>query len=309
MLYSSAWLISRRFHLQISCSLAREAVWTVLEIARSSGGAANFRFGVSFNGASSLTPFFPAACSSALAPDSSPAFAFGLENSALLVAACRAAAAKTSGKPDLEAVGRSVERAWESVLHRLTQIGLQYEWDAAQKGCKFVFKGTDTSINPCMRPGQGIGDAYKLVLEGGLGAPGTTALTERLTRAIRAAGAMQTGYRGVMLALAEDPSLAALAEKGRVSAGLLLSWAAVCGVGVDTVPCPCPEQYTKEEEEVVDGLVGVLLDAAALSRRLDGKPLSVRFLPAPGKKAGELATFDSPHLVPSMTIPRLGHGA
>ena len=49
-----------------------------------------------------------------------------------------------------------------------------------------------------------------------------------------------TGYCGIMLAVLEDRGLARLAAEGRLKIPQLLSWSAVCGTGLDTVPVPGP---------------------------------------------------------------------
>ena len=68
----------------------------------------------------------------------------------------------------------------------------------------------------------------------------------------------------------------------------LLSYSAVCGLGLDTVPIPGNVPKAK--------LQALLLDVAALAFRLN-KPLTARLFPVPGKAAGEMTSFDNPHLV------------
>ena len=72
----------------------------------------------------------------------------------------------------------------------------------------------------------------------------------------------------------------------------------MCGCGLDTVPVPGPGEATPpaERERLVRSVAALLLDVAAMSRRLR-KPLSARLLPVPGARAGDATRFDSPHLV------------
>lgn len=76
------------------------------------------------------------------------------------------------------------------------------------------------------------------------------------------------------------------------------SRAAVCGVGLDTVPVPgaTQQQPPEEREALLRATASLLLDTAALAFRLR-KPLSVRLLPVPGGRAGEQTAFDSPYLL------------
>ena len=89
-----------------------------------------------------------------------------------------------------------------------------------------------------------------------------------------------------MLPVLEDSVLARRAGTGRVAVADLLSYAAVCGVGLDTVPLPGDVDR--------DTLAGILLDVAALAVRLD-KPLTARLMPLPGLAAGDPVQFDFPY--------------
>ena len=66
---------------------------------------------------------------------------------------------------------------------------------------------------------------------------------------------------------------------------------------------PLPGDITKSE------LAGVYLDVAALSVALDGKPLTVRVMPVPGAKAGDLTSFSFDYFANSRVLPAAGAGA
>jgi len=91
-----------------------------------------------------------------------------------------------------------------------------------------------------------------------------------------------------MLPVCEDFGLAQRAGEGAYNLTDLLLYSTICGCGLDVVPLP--------GDISVDKLESILLDMATLAIKLD-KPLSARLLPAPGKKAGEMTTFNSPYLV------------
>jgi hypothetical protein len=86
-----------------------------------------------------------------------------------------------------------------------------------------------------------------------------------------------------MLPVLEDSILAQRAAEGHLKIADLLTFSAVCGTGLDTVPLP--------GDVSSDALASVLIDTAALALRLD-KPLTARLMPLPGKQAGDKTGFD-----------------
>lgn len=96
------------------------------------------------------------------------------------------------------------------------------------------------------------------------------------------------GYSGLMLPVCEDFGLAQRAGEESFNLTDLLLYSAVCGCGLDAVPLPGDTPAEK--------IGAILVDMATLAITLN-KPLSARLLPVPGKKAGEMTTFDSPYLV------------
>eukprot|EP01032_Pedospumella_encystans_P003328 gene3328-3931_t len=95
------------------------------------------------------------------------------------------------------------------------------------------------------------------------------------------------GYSGLMLPVMEDIILAQRASEGRYNMRDLLTFSAVCGVGLDTVPIP--------GDTSAEALAGVYQEVATLAFRLN-KPLSCRVLPMQGKVAGDVTNVVSPYL-------------
>ena len=91
-----------------------------------------------------------------------------------------------------------------------------------------------------------------------------------------------------MLPILEDSRLAQRWSEGRLSIDALLSYSAVCGTGLDTVPLP--GDISAEQLSLIIG------DMASLAVKWH-KPLSVRMLPVAGKKVGDMTEFGSPYLV------------
>ena len=92
----------------------------------------------------------------------------------------------------------------------------------------------------------------------------------------------KTGFNGLMLPVLEDSTLAARSG-GTLGLKDLLLFSAVCGTGLDTIPLPGSVTAWQIE--------ALLLDVAALAVRLN-KPLTARLMPVPGKREGELTTFN-----------------
>ena len=90
-----------------------------------------------------------------------------------------------------------------------------------------------------------------------------------------------------MLALTEDLGLAqgSIAEHFDIRA--LLSYSAVCGIGLDTVPIP--------GNTSADKIAALMRDTGTLAFRLN-KPLTVRVFPVPGLTAGDMTQFSSDDL-------------
>jgi uncharacterized protein (UPF0210 family) len=110
-----------------------------------------------------------------------------------------------------------------------------------------------------------------------------------LTRVLKGISSVPlTGYCGLMLPPLEDTGLASDAAAGRYTLRDILLHSAVCGIGLDTVPIP--------GDTPIASIAGLLRDVAALSSRWSLKPLSVRVFPVPDAKAGDMTTFDNPHL-------------
>jgi uncharacterized protein (UPF0210 family) len=150
------------------------------------------------------------------------------------------------------------------------------------------FRGIDASLAPSLKEDESIAFAYEKILPGRFGDPGTLAISSVITRVLKSLSVKTCGYSGLMLPVCEDFGLARRAGERTFNLANLLLYSAVCGCGLDVVPLP--------GDITVDKIEGILLEVATLATTLN-KPLSARLLPAPGKKAGEMTSFNSPYLV------------
>jgi uncharacterized protein (UPF0210 family) len=100
-----------------------------------------------------------------------------------------------------------------------------------------------------------------------------------------------------MLPILEDPVLAERWNAGLVSLDALVSYSAVCGTGLDTIPLP--------GDATVEQLARIIGDVATLSAKWN-KPLSARLLPVAGRTAGQQTEFSDPALLNGVIQPLSG---
>jgi len=163
-----------------------------------------------------------------------------------------------------------------------------------------VFGGIDFSLAPFPTEDKSLASTLELLGLPWLGAAGSLFAATFVAEAIDRARFPRCGFSGLMLPVLEDSVLAERAASGRVALTDLLSYAAVCGVGLDTIPLA--------GEVSVSQLTAVLMDIAALAVRLN-KPLTARLMPLPGLEVGDPVHFDFPYFAPSKVMAVPGTGA
>jgi uncharacterized protein (UPF0210 family) len=223
-----------------------------------------------------LSPFFTAAYHEGFGHQ----FAIGLESANVVAAAFK-------GAPDLE-----------TAKHRLTDMlaaqASEIERHAGRVDMEtgWAYMGIDLSPAPLKE--ISIGAAMEELIAQPFGSSGTLTAAATITSAIKSVQVKQTGYNGLMLPILEDSRLAQRWSEGHVSLEGLLSYSAVCGTGLDTVPLP--GDITIEQLDMIIG------DMASLAFKWH-KPLSARLLPVKGKGPGDTTEFDSPFLVNAVIQP------
>jgi uncharacterized protein (UPF0210 family) len=143
---------------------------------------------------------------------------------------------------------------------------------------------TYAGLDPTPAPGGpvSIGAAIESFTGAPFGAPGTETAAGIITRAVKNVPVKQTGYSGLMIPVLEESVLTRRWTEGTYGLDSILAYSAVCAGGVDTVPLA-----GETSEADIARIVG---DVATLAVTWN-KPLAVRLLPAPGKKAGEMTEF------------------
>lgn len=226
-------------------------------------------------------PFFPVAYHQGGAPH----FALAVEAADLVVQAFTDA-------PSL-AVAR------QNLVGMIEQNGQQLREVAERLAKKYgiAFSGLDFSLAPFPTETRSLEKGMELLGLPYVGAFGSLFVAALITEAIQQAQFKRCGFSGLMLPVLEDVVLAQRAAEGVLGVGDLLSYAAVCGVGLDTLPLA---------GDVAEGeIAGILLDLAALATRLR-KPLTARLMPMPGLVAGDPITFDFPYFANSRVMKTKG---
>ena len=223
-----------------------------------------------------LTPFFPGSYHTGFGHQ----FAIALESANTVAAAFQ-------GAPDLATARRRLIDRLGSEAMNIESLAGRVDQDTG-----WTYMGIDLSPAP-MRE-VSIAAALETLTAQPIGSPGTLTGAATITAAIRDIQVKQTGYNGLMLPVLEDSRLAQRWSEGRLSLDSLLSYSAVCGTGLDTIPLP--GDTTEQQLELIIG------DMASLAVKWH-KPLSARLLPVVGKKPGETTEFDDPYLVNATLQP------
>lgn len=229
------------------------------------------------------SPFFPVAYHDG----GPPAFALALEGADLAVQAITGAASLSGARQRLVA---AIEEAAEGLVAAAERL-------AEEQAIRFA--GLDFSLAPYPEDAKSLAAAMEALGLPWVGASGSLFAAAFIADAVGRANFPRCGFSGLMLPVLEDSVLAARAAEGHVGLSDLLSYAAVCGAGLDTVPLAgdIPEE----------ALAAILLDVAALALRLD-KPLTARLMPLPGLQAGDPVRFDFPYFAGSRVMPAAGTG-
>src|SRR6266404_4553398 len=229
----------------------------------------NFRF-AAIAMVQPLTPFFPAAYHTGFGHQ----FAIALESANVVAAAFKDA-------PDL---ATAKQRLTDSLA--ASAFDIENHAGRIDRETGWAYMGID--LSPAPSGNVSIGAAIENLTTQPVGMSGTLTAAAMITAAVKDVKVKQTGYSGLMLPVLEDTRLSQRWSEGHLSIDALLSYSAVCGTGLDTVPLP--------GDITADQLSLIIGDMASLAFKWH-KPLSARLLPVLGKGWGEMTEFDDPFLV------------
>ncbi len=242
------------------------------------GGEGNFNFTVNFN-CDPFIPYFPAGYHD---NSKGSCFVIGLETPDLLVRTLESLPEGGDHNDHFKAA------------HDALKASLQYHVDevvaivhAFDKTEGFKFLGIDSSAAPSKECASMV-QVYELLGVEYFGAAGTVEASALLTRVFKSvSGVPLVGFSGLMLAVTEDEGLAMGTQKGQFDIRALLTYSAVCGIGLDTVPIAGSTSIKK--------IAALMRDTGTMAHRL-GKPLTVRLFPVPGLNPGDITAFESDDL-------------
>ena len=258
--------------------LIEQSVYAVQQIANiTPRGEGNFNFTVNFN-CKPFIPYFPAGYHLSHLPNS---FVIGLETPDLFVEV-------------LKSVPKSPHSQFYADCYRAMLQALQYHVDqvlemlsAVKLSGKFEFAGIDSSAAPSKNCSS-ITKIYELMGLPYFGAAGSVEVSALLTKVFKSIQRVPlVGFSGLMLAVTEDLGLAEGTQKQYFDIRALLTYSAVCGIGLDTVPVAGNAK--------AETIAAIMRDTGTMAFRLN-KPLTVRLFPIPNKVAGEISEFESDDL-------------
>ena len=196
---------------------------------------------------------------------------------------------------------KTLDEARENLVHAIEEAAGRIAKTAVSLSQTHAipFSGIDFSLAPFPTDDRSLGGALEALGIPYVGAAGSLFAAAFVTDAIDRANFPRCGFSGLMLPVLEDSVLARRAANRELSIQNLLSYGAVCGVGLDTIPLP--------GDVSVAQLTAVLLDVAALATRLN-KPLTARLMPLPGLQAGDATDFDFAYFANSRVMPVAGDG-
>ena len=223
-----------------------------------------------------LTPFFPGSYHTGFGHQ----FAIALESANTVAAAFQ-------GAPDLATARQRLVDRLGGEARSVEALAGRVDQDTG-----WTYMGID--LSPAPMKNVSIAAALETLTAQPVGSPGTLTGAATITAAIHDILVKQAGYNGLMLPVLEDSRLAQRWSEGRLSLDSLLSYSAVCGTGLDTIPLP--GDTTEQQLELIIG------DMASLAVKWH-KPLSARLLPVTGKKPGDTTEFDDPYLVNATLQP------
>ncbi len=262
--------------------LIHESALAIAEISKlTPGGEGNFNFTVNFN-CEPLIPYFPAGYHR---KDLGNCYVVGLETPDLLVNVLRIYN-KTNGTHGHNSLFKGYYESMSRALnHHVSNI--KNIIDNFNENTDFRFSGMDSSAAPS-KDCSSLVDVFKQLGVPYFGASGTVEAASLLTRVFKSVKNVELkGFSGLMLAVTEDRGLAEGTKNADFDIRSLLTYSAVCGIGLDTVPIP--------GNTSIHSITALMRDTGTMAFRLN-KPLTVRLFPVPGLSAGDMTSFKSDDL-------------
>lgn len=260
-------------------NLTQKCAKIVKEISQiTPNGEGNFNFTINYNCKPHI-PYFPASYHTKYEQEG---FAIGLESTDLLVHTLKTLSFNQNHNEYLQQSHHAMKNSLQTHINNITTIINNFTHQN-----KTQFLGFDSSAAPSKRCSS-IVDIYKLLGVEYFGSAGTVAISALLTKTFKSLeNCNLLGFSGLMLAVLEDEGLAHATKKQQFDIKDLLSYSAICGIGLDTVPIA--------GDTSIEKIASICQDTGTMAYRLN-KPLTVRLFPAPNLKQGDTTNFQSDDL-------------
>ncbi len=243
-------------------------------------GEGNFNFTVNFN-CKPYIPYFPASYHDSKLENS---YVIGFETPDLLVHVLEEFNKINKITNHQELFSKYYEIMSEALQYHVDEMKIildSYEND------NFKFVGIDSSAAPSKNCSS-MAKIFELLGVEYFGASGSVEVSSLLTKVFKGVnGVPLVGFSGLMLAVIEDLGLAQGTIKNQYDIRSLLTYSAVCGIGLDTVPIAGDTSLEK--------ISALMRDTGTYAFRLN-KPLTVRLFPYPQKNAGDITEYESDDL-------------
>jgi uncharacterized protein (UPF0210 family) len=184
-------------------------------------------------------------------------------------------------KCDLTALSEVIKRT----VFKITRAGELIGREIAEiMGIDFGI--VDISLASTPKKGDSVAEIIEAMGVSRMGRAGSTAALAMLMDAVKKGGAMASGnvggLSGTFIPVSEDAGMIRAVRTGALSLDKLEALTSVCSVGLDMFAVP--------GDTPADVLSAIIADELAIGVA-NNKTTSVRVIPVPGKKAGQIVTF------------------
>ena len=185
-------------------------------------------------------------------------------------------------------------------VFKITRAGELIGREVAEK-MGIPFGIVDISLAATPKAGDSVAQIVEAMGVSRMGRPGSTAALALLIDAVKKGGSMASGnvggLSGTFIPVSEDAGMIRAVKEGALSLDKLEALTSVCSVGMDMFAVP--------GNTPADVISAIIADELAIGV-VNNKTTSVRIIPVPGKKAGQIVHFGGLlGSAPIMPVPKL----
>ncbi|MCX5632117.1 MAG: PFL family protein [Phycisphaerae bacterium] len=185
-----------------------------------------------------------------------------------------------------ELVGREIAQMMNPVRDKTSKMSDGRQRRPVSNGMKVDFGIVDISLASTPKRGDSVAEIIEAMGVSRIGRPGSTAALAMLMDAVKKGGAMASGnvggLSGTFIPVSEDAGMIKAVQTGALSLEKLEALTSVCSVGLD--------MFAVAGDTPADVISAILADELAIGV-VNNKTTSVRIIPVPGKKAGQIVHF------------------